>query len=434
MQCRFLGVLALTGLATADVVPTAPNIDVPFSITQYWGAYSPYYNAGNYTAPPEGCTVTQVNLLERHGARYPTSGAGPLIQASAEKLKGAQSFNGSQYGFLSNWTYQLGTDVLIPFGAAQSFDAGQVHYTRYASLVNSTTLPFVRASSSERVVETALNWSAGFAFASDKALPSPPPLSVTLDESRNDTLDNHMCPTAPTSQNQTAAWTNVFAPPIADRINNAAHGAHLNSTDIVNLLQLCPFETVAFEKPSNFCSIFTQDDFKGLEYYIDLDDFYSTGYGNPLGPVQGVGWVNELIARLTVQPVQDETQTNSTLDGSPKTFPLNRTFYADFTHDKTMIAIFSALGLFPQTENLSTSHPDAERTWFASRLVPFSAPMIVEKMDCDGTPSIRILVNDLVQPLTFCGARDGMCTVDNFVESQAYARTNGNGAWARCLG
>lgn len=34
------------------------------------------------------------------------------------------------------------------------------------------------------------------------------------------------------------------------------------------------------------------------------------------------GWINELIARLTDSPVQDETTTNRTLDADEATFPL----------------------------------------------------------------------------------------------------------------
>ena len=98
-------------------------------------------------------------------------------------------------------------------------------------------------------------------------------------------------------------------------------------------------------------------------------------YGQELGPVQGVGYINELIARLTGQPVQDSTQTNHTLDSSNETFPLDRTVYADFSHDNQMVAIYSAMGLFTQSAALDPSNPDPARTWRASNLVPFSARM-----------------------------------------------------------
>ena len=156
-------------------------------------------------------------------------------------------------------------------------------------------------------------------------------------------------------------------------------------------------------------------------------------YGQELGPVQGVGYINELIARLTGSPVVDSTQTNHTLDSDPATFPFNRTIYADFSHDNQMVAIFAAMGLFKQTAPLNTTSPDPSRTWFTSRIVPFSARMVVEKLQCGETQNVRVLVNDAQQPLEFCGTGNGMCRVEAFVESQSYARNNGNGDFEKCF-
>lgn len=157
-------------------------------------------------------------------------------------------------------------------------------------------------------------------------------------------------------------------------------------------------------------------------------------YGNALGRVQGVGYVNELLARLTNTSVSDNTQTNRTLDASPVTFPLNRTVYADFSHDNQMVAIYSALGLFPQAKALDPTHPDPNRTWRTNSLVPFAGRMIVERLQCNKAQSkVRIFVQDVKQPLLFCGGdKDGLCTLDKFVESQSYARNDGEGDFAKC--
>lgn len=150
--------------------------------------------------------------------------------------------------------------------------------------------------------------------------------------------------------------------------------------------------------------------------------------------MQGVGYVNELLARLTGQPVRDQTQTNRTLDSSPLTFPLDRSWYADFTHDNQMIAIFAAMGLFEQREPLDPSSPNPKRTWHLSQLVPFSAQLVTEKLQCGQQEFVRILVNDAVQPLSFCGAgADGLCKLGEFVKSQAYARSNGDGDFEKCF-
>ena len=162
--------------------------------------------------------------------------------------------------------------------------------------------------------------------------------------------------------------------------------------------------------------------------------FYSIRYGQALGPVQGVGYINELLARLTGQPVQDETQTNRTLDSSPATFPLNRTIYADFSHDNQMVAIYSAIGLFRQKVPLPTTSDDPNRTWRVSHLVPFAQRMVTEKLKCDKGDFVRVFVGDALQPQDFCGAdSSGMCSLDAFVESQSYARKNGEGDFQKCF-
>ena len=57
-------------------------------------------------------------------------------------------------------------------------------YDRYRKLVSKGNLPFVRASGSDRVVDSATNWTAGFAAASSNIY--QPKLSVILNENVSD--------------------------------------------------------------------------------------------------------------------------------------------------------------------------------------------------------------------------------------------------------
>jgi len=347
----------------------------------------------------------------------------------------------------------LGENLLVPLGAIQSFESGKTAFHRYSSLVTKDDIPFVRASGMSRVVETAKNWTAGFADASNRVY--TPPLSVILNEEGNDTLQDNNCPNAASSHKEMTQWLDVYGPPITARLNGWAPGANLTNEDIHGLMMLCAFHTVASVpygysegSPlpfSPFCSLFTPAEFEAFEYSSDLDKYYSTGYGGRLGRVQGVGYTNELLARLTRSPVIDHTSTNTTLDSDPVTFPLNRTIYADFTHDSILIAVFNALGLFP-TRKLKTAHPKPHRVWRASEIMTFSTRMVVEKLTCDRSVRgrsasdiyVRIMVNEVVQPLAFCGAKEtgpwrGLCQFDAFLESQAYARNDGNGDWDKCF-
>ena len=40
--------------------PSVPSLDVPHNIQRSWSMYSPYFAAGRYEAPPDGCLVDQV--------------------------------------------------------------------------------------------------------------------------------------------------------------------------------------------------------------------------------------------------------------------------------------------------------------------------------------------------------------------------------------
>ncbi|OSD04415.1 phytase [Trametes coccinea BRFM310] len=445
MICSAFATILFVWYAYATSVPrdhlvfreaSSPTLGVSQEVQLSWAMYSPYFPADVYRPPPPQCKINQVHILQRHGARYPTSGAATRIEAAIAKLKAADSYTDPLLAFVENYTYILGLDDLVPFGASQSSSAGREVFQRYRSLISNEQLPFVRASSSDRVVASAKNWTAGFTAASGFRF--KPVLSVILSEAGNDTLDDNMCPSAGDSSPQTSQWLATFAPPMTARLNAGAPGANLTDADTYNLLSLCAFETVATEKRSAFCDVYEELKAEGaFSYNGDLDKYYGTGYGQPLGPVQGVGYINELLARLTSKPVSDHTQTNTTLDSSPDTFPLNRTLYADFSHDNQMVAIFSAMGLFQQREPLDPTKPDPQRTWRVQRIVPFSGRMVVERMECQGTGNeqrVRVLVNDALQPLKFCGADvDGLCTLDAFVKSQAYARSDGAGDFEKCF-
>ena len=65
---------------------------------------------------------------------------------------------------------------------------------------------------------------------------------------------------------------------------------------------------------------------------------YTSAFGAPLARAQGVGYVQELVARLTHTPIESHnSSTNSTLDDNPITFPLNHSLYVDATHEVVVL-------------------------------------------------------------------------------------------------
>ncbi|EME87205.1 uncharacterized protein MYCFIDRAFT_147886 [Pseudocercospora fijiensis CIRAD86] len=423
-------------------------------ISPFWGPYSPFFSVPSSISShvPRGCTVTFANILSRHGARDPTASKTKLYNATIQKIHANTERYPDKYAFLKDYQYDLGADQLTLFGEQEMINSGTKFYQRYELLANHVT-PFIRSSSEDRVLESALNWTQGFHSAKkadpltlgrDSAYPYPI-VVISEAEGSNNTLSHDLCtsfengPDSTIAANAQKTWADTFVPAIQTRINNDLQGANLTTTEIIYLMDLCPFDTVASPngRVSPFCALFTETEWHQYGYYETLNKYYGYSYGNPLGPTQGVGYANELIARLTNKAVDDATSTNHTLDDNPATFPLRRGLYADFSHDNDMTAIFSALGLYNGTEPLSNrtlTEADHANGFSAAYTVPFAARAYFEKMLCVGKSEeqVRVIINDRVLPLQQCGGdRLGRCSLGNFVDSLGFAKSGGH--WDQCF-
>lgn len=366
------------------------------------------------------------------------------------RIQASVTAYGQGFEFLRYYNYSLGADQLTTFGQQEMTNSGIKFYTRYHPLARNST-PFIRASGQRRVVHSAIKWTEGYhgeRVADGKPLDTLPYPVLTIPEGAgaNNTLSHGLCTAFETgaysSVGDTASkkFLAAFASHIAARLNAGLPGAHVSLQEAVYLMDLCAFETAASPDggtASPFCGLFTPSEWADYGYYQSVGKWYGYGPGNGLGAAQGVGWVNELIARLTGVPVVDRSTTNSTLDGDEETFPLGRKLYADFGHDNGMMGVYAALGLYNGTPALDVEarHTVAETGGYAAAwTVPFAARMYVEKMVCGGAAEemVRVLVNDRVIPLASCGADElGRCMLGAFVESLGFARSGGN--WDLCF-
>ncbi|KAF2740744.1 acid phosphatase [Polyplosphaeria fusca] len=413
-------------------------------ISHFWGQYSLWFSVPSDidVDPPKTCDVTFASVLSRHGGRDPTAGKTMLYKIMIANIQSTAKAYPGEFAFLKNYQYTLGADQLTDAGRQEMVNSGAHFYRRYSTLIDSKP-PFVRSSGQDRVVESAEKWLQGLAEASKQAVGD---VDVVIPEGAgiNNTLSHEICTAfeegafSETGDDAQAIWVAKFVPPIQSRINSKL-GTNLTTAQTIYLMDMCPFDTLTSPTAqiSQFCQLFTKKEWHQYDYYQTLGKYYGYANGNPLGPTQGVGYVNELLARLTETPVDDHTNTNRTLDSDPKTFPLNRKVYADFSHDNDMSGIFGALGIYNKTKPLSNTtleNIDETKGYSAAWTVPFAARMYVEKLHCHGEKEeyVRILVNDRVMPLEFCDAdKHGRCKLGKFVKSQSFAR--GGGHWSQCF-
>lgn len=229
---------------------------------------------------------------------------------------------------------------------------------------------------------------------------------------------------------------------------------------------------------SDFCGLFTEDEWAGFENTLDIAYYYDYGYGNPTARAQGrmsikivsslvlthipgIGYLQELLARVTNQYItSSNSSVNSTITNNPTDFPLGRPFYADFSHDDIIVSVMAAMSLdyFREAPSLTQFPPNPKRHFNLAKMTPFGGRLITEVIGCSSpnptavhnhrtqyTPTqygynptnatnkfVRMRLNNGILPLDtirggYClGRTDGLCSLSKFVASQngSYALSN----------
>ncbi|RMY52978.1 hypothetical protein D0865_05504 [Hortaea werneckii] len=403
---------------------------------------------------PENATIKQLNMLSRHGARYPTTGSGaPML---AEKITnyttgvlGDVEFTGP-LSFLNKWQYKLGAEILVPVGKQELFDSGTLHQYMYGHLYpNNGSKIIARSTTQDRMTKTAEYFLAGF-FGLD--WPSNATLVLAIEGSDStwnnslagyDNCPNSNKPVSAGGNNATTEWYNIYLADATERLRPHAPGFNWTVTDTYNAQSMCAYETVALGY-STFCDLFTFEEWQGYEYSVDL--YFAGGYGfqSPTGRAVGIGYVQEILARLQHHVIDHPVaQINLTLDNNTATFPLDQTLNFDFSHDTNIMAILTAFGFTQFAPFLPPDHIPARhhRNLIVSHMEPFAARLDMEILSTpspldgcrtnggpkylEGPPTtyIHFLLNQRTLPLgksfPACGDRDdGWCELTTFLEVQ----------------
>ena len=134
-----------------------------FKMMGYLSPYfpSPGFGVNEYPLPRDA-EIVQMQMLSRHGARYPTSDAD--VETLGQKIANASGkahFN-KRLEFLTEWKYQLGKEILVPKGREELYESGVLHAYMYGHLYNPNTKLIVRTTTQDRMLKSAENWLAGF--------------------------------------------------------------------------------------------------------------------------------------------------------------------------------------------------------------------------------------------------------------------------------
>jgi hypothetical protein len=289
------------------------------------------YFGVDYVGIPDGCQIVSqqspscagsswaehvkesVQTLQRHAQRFPTGSIddGENDQRFATKLSNFTSASNSTgsftgpLGFLNTYQYPIvDTGLLTGVGATTELASGVSFWNRYgrtiynatigqiaynSSFPNGTTRPPVvlRTTSQSRIENSEINWALGFFGSSFSTLPNPTFTNITKP------YEVVIIPEGGTENNTLASYDSCF------NDNDAIIGSlgdldlftylpkylttatarlqkyvptefELTVNDTYAMQSICAYEN-AYIGMSDFCELFTADEWDGFENTLDIE-------------------------------------------------------------------------------------------------------------------------------------------------------------------
>ncbi|BFZ56311.1 hypothetical protein PYCC9005_003356 [Savitreella phatthalungensis] len=404
-------------------------------ISDNWGALKPYRTSPSWGIDerplPSTCRIKQAHVLSRHGSRYPT--AGSWLKDFGEKLAKADIKVDGPLSVLDGWKYQLGEAILVPVGKEQLYREGVQVSMLYGDLLSSLkSKPVFRSTSQERMTESALAFLEGFYGTADWPAQANLELMIEFVGVNNTLAPYFVCFGGQHHGGAwRSAWEDIYLRNRTEQLRPHIQGIDWDIRDTAALQMLCAYETNAFGW-SDFCELFDWQEWQDFDYAESLNFYGSALWGTETGRAQGVGWVNQLIRRITNSPYDpaDQTSENATLDKDPRFFPLDQKLFVDFTHDTVIASILTALEFTQFERDLPTTGPpqlkEGESRWSTSSGTPFGARLFVEIITADDAKKdyIHFVLNGRTLPIVLpaCQGKgyqdgDGWCELDLWLQA-----------------
>lgn len=250
-----------------------------------------------------------MSTLQRHAQRFAIGDTGTFAQKLVNFTKSSSDSFTGPLEFLNSYTYVMeDVGLLTGPGANTEFANGVNFWNRYgrtlfnatpgqkaysATFPNGTERPklTLRTTGQSRIVNTEINWALGFFGPSFNTTPdeglvdwTKPFNLVTIPEGgkENNTLasydscfnDNNDDNLGMTN-NFISNYTELYLKHAVKRLQgHSPKGFTLNHTDVFEMQNICAYE-YAFVGMSDFCNLFTKEEWDGFANALDIECKYT---------------------------------------------------------------------------------------------------------------------------------------------------------------
>lgn len=344
------------------------------------------------------CTLEGLNILFRHGSRYPTI---KLIQEMTKliaKLKKNRAVV-FRLPFLKQYLNPFAEKkeaLLSPLGKTEMLQLGQRFAKRFHTIlagnldnINFTVTSLARTRSSYRYFYSGLKKT----LKSNTAKPD-----AHVDNKRLRFFDTCKKYKQIQHNKKVRKETKMFSEGneitnVVKKVRNRLGFSKVTLDEVKLMQQYCAFE-IGVHYHSHWCQLFDVDDLKTIDYMYDIQSYHEWGYAYHINWQQSCPFTSHMF---------------DTFDKVVQTAaPSNRVPKVDiaFGHAETILPVLTAFGLFKDSRTLLANNfaQNTYRKFHGAEISPFAANIAVGLYRCSAENYVtKFFVNEVAVHIPACG-------------------------------
>lgn len=174
-------------------------------------------------------------------------------------------------------------------------------------------------------------------------------------------------------------------------------GFNVTKDDVKVMYRACSF-AYALQEDDAWCTVFSVDELKVLEYEGDLDDYYKDSYGNSLNYEQACPVVNYVVNLFNSSKYWEEDRA-----------------ILHFSHAGALKKVYPRFGLFHDEKKLTADGmcSQQDRKWKSSLISPFNSNLVLVLLKCGTEYKVTAFHNE--RELTLGGCPNTRCPLKDFL-------------------
>jgi len=387
-----------------------------FNIRQRLATKTPYWSSNDFKDPevPKNCRAepVHVNLLARHGSRYPEDGdINNFYTLQTTLQQNGKYITNPQFDWMKTWQTPYTASIaglLNSNGAEEHYNLSKRIQKAVYPVLSQAYSPVaypIQATQVSRASMSGNSFGYGLFEETGQLGSSKYTPFYIYTESTDDDLslrffDNCPSYTLNVEDNSDLSYDSTqylavnmdnIISKVSSRLGLPPNSWNLTSSDVKTMYKGCAFDIGVDNITDMFCALFDEDDIEVFEYSSDLDDYYANGYGYDLSYQISCPLLNDFFY------VMDDfiNGTNTELKSKLR-----------FAHAETVMPFIALLGLFDDSEPLhwnSSQSTIDNRQWRTSRIAPFASNIAFVLYDCDDGYRVKLMHNEEEYEFPGCG-------------------------------